>query len=452
VINALRILSLFATLVSATFAFGKPYPGGIIDLPGQISAQNPIGTLTDHPWQNINVDGLRIRTGWDNTELSDGTYNWAQIDECLANAVTSGKFIGLGVISGLEAPPWLMGGVTFTDGSTTLDTATLTSSTANFITQDVGKVIVCNNFPAGTTIVSITSSTVVQTSAAATKTTTISKPAVFSILARNPGGAAFRVLTAPDQGVMPVPWDPLAKAKWKAFVSALGARYDSNPQLGYMVMTGFCQAGEAYLATTQADIDFFNASAIAAGYVATPDLPAGLVAWEATVKEIVGQYMISFPNTPLLITGARPYGGDSQAVGQKAMNDIFGWGVATYPGRFGIMNSQLHVTSSLGYYLNAAISNNHLTEPVGIQFLCSSNSADNVARLSNSTPYGPDPLLSAFDAMNASFTAGVSFGCGFVEVYEPDVENPAYQTMLATQRAALKSNLPPQAPTNLHIL
>ncbi len=82
------------------------------------------------------------------------------------------------------------------------------------------------------------------------------------------------------------------------------------------VMTGFQKTGECYLASDQADIDFFDASAVAAGYAATDELPAGLVAWEATVKEIVAQYMTSFPNTPLLITGARPYGGDSQAVGQ----------------------------------------------------------------------------------------------------------------------------------------
>ncbi len=97
--------------------------------------------------------------------------------------------------------PWLMGGATFTDGSTTIGVATLTSATANFVTEDVGKVIVSDNFPPGTTIVSRTSSTVVQTSAAATKTPT-KKPVAFSILTRNPGGAAFRVLTAPDQGVI----------------------------------------------------------------------------------------------------------------------------------------------------------------------------------------------------------------------------------------------------------
>lgn len=265
----------------------------MVDLPGSTSAKSPIGAIDAHPWLNPNVAGLRIRTGWDNTETADGIFNWVQIDECLANAATSGKFIGLSLIAGLSAPPWLMGGVSFTDGSTTLNVATLTSLTASFVTADVGRVIVSSNFPPGTTIVSRVSSTVVQTSLAATNSSTIKKPALFSILKRNTGGAAFRVLTAPDSGVMVVPWDPVAKARFKEAVIALGAKYDKNPQLGYIAMTGFCQAGEAYLASTQADIDFFNASAIAAGYSATADLPAGLVAWEAVVKEIVAHDIIS---------------------------------------------------------------------------------------------------------------------------------------------------------------
>ncbi len=64
-------------------------------------------------------------------------------------------------------------------------------------------------------------------------------------------------------------------------------------------MAGFCQQGEAYLATTQVDIDFFDADAIAAGYAPTDDLSAGLVAWEATIEEIVATYMTAFPTTPL---------------------------------------------------------------------------------------------------------------------------------------------------------
>lgn len=144
----------------------KPDPAGIMDLPGSISADEPIGTLDDHPWLNPNVDGLRMRTGWNNSELSDEVYNWVQIDESLANAAASGKFIGLGVTAGINSPPWLLGGVTFTDGETTSGVATLTSATANFVTADVGRVIRCDlAFPPGTTIVSIINSTVVQTSA-----------------------------------------------------------------------------------------------------------------------------------------------------------------------------------------------------------------------------------------------------------------------------------------------
>jgi hypothetical protein len=442
---------LFVLVATAASAAVKPYPQGIIDLPGATSVYSPIGTLADHPWENPNVDGLRIRTGWDNTEPGDNVYNWVQIDECLANALASGKFIGLGVISGFDAPTWLLGGVTFSDGSSTLDVATLTSPTASFVSSDVGKVIDSFNYPSGTTIVSVTSSTEVRTSAAATKTSTTKKPAIFSILARQPGGAVFRVLSD-SGGVMPVPWDPKFKAKWKEFIVALGARYDSNPQLQYLVMAGFQQTGECYLAAAQEDIDFFDASAVAAGYEATDLLPAGLVAWEATVKEIVDQYMTSFKNTPLIITGARPYGGPQLVAGQRAMNDIFDWGVTTYPGRFGIMNSQLHVTSTPGYYLNAAILDNHLTEPTGIQFLCNSATDDNVARLSNSPPYGDDPLLSPYDAMSASFDAGIALGVGFIEVYEADVNNPDYQTLLAAKREALGLNPPPSAPTNLRLV
>ncbi len=387
-----KLFATFVFLVATTFSLGapKPFPKGLLDLPGAISVQKPIGLITDHPWENPNISGLRIRTGWDNSETADGAYNWVQIDESLALALTTGKFIGLGVTAGITSPPWLLGGQTFLDGSALEGVATLTSLTANFTSADVGRIIVSTYFPVGTTITAKTSSTVVQTSAAATKSTTIKKPLTFSVLSRVPGGAAFRALTAPDEGIMPVPWDPIYKSQWKTFVATMGAKYDNNPQLRYVVMTGFQNAAECYLAQTPADVAFFDASALAAGYLPTDTLPAGLVAWEATAKEMVGQFMTSFPNTPLLITGGRPYGGDYADLGQDAMNDIFDWGLSTYPGRFGVMNSQLHVDSAAGYFLNSPIVNNSATIPTGLQFLCAatSDNPDNLPRLCDAPPWG----------------------------------------------------------------
>ena len=64
-----NILSALAMLAAAAPGFRvKPFARGIIDLPSAIGAKAPIGTIDDHPWLNPNVCGLRIRTGWDNTE------------------------------------------------------------------------------------------------------------------------------------------------------------------------------------------------------------------------------------------------------------------------------------------------------------------------------------------------------------------------------------------------
>jgi hypothetical protein len=69
------------------------------------------------------------------------------------------------------------------------------------------------------------------------------------------------------KGVMPVcRWIPIAKAKWKAFVVALGGKYDSSPEIEYITMTGFCQVASnwasiipnlaGYLGITLATISF----------------------------------------------------------------------------------------------------------------------------------------------------------------------------------------------------
>ena len=136
---------------------------------------------------------------------------------------------------------------------------------------------------------------------------------------------------------MVVPWDPIAKAKWKEFIVALAARYDSNPQLQYLVMTGFQKTGECYLASDAGGHGLSSTPAPSLLVTRRQTvLPAGLVAWEATVKEIVGAIHDLVPQTlrysspgPDPTAEIRPVGRD-----RLAMNDIFAWGLAAYPGRF----------------------------------------------------------------------------------------------------------------------
>ena len=56
----------------------------------------------------------------------------------------------------------------------------------------------------------------------------------------------------------------------------------------------------------------------------------------------------------------------------SALRQVIDWGVATYPGRFGLMNTTLNANSSTVYYPNEAIYTYKDTQPVGFQMLANS--------------------------------------------------------------------------------
>src|SRR5207247_10279370 len=96
--NALKTVGILAALAATTLAFphpaaAKPFPAGIVNLTGSISAHNPIGHIYAHPWQNVNVDGMRFRKGWEDIETQEGVYIWRLNEECIALAANFGKFI-----------------------------------------------------------------------------------------------------------------------------------------------------------------------------------------------------------------------------------------------------------------------------------------------------------------------------------------------------------------------
>ena len=208
---------------------------------------------------------------------------------------------------------------------------------------------------------------------------------------------------------MAIPWDPVFQTKWLAFVRTMGQRYDGNPALGYVVISGLGQLIETVMARTNADNDALNAL-------------GGPPAWEAAAKQIIAAYAEAFPTTPFFITGSKPFLRSETIL---SLQTVIDWAVATYPGRFGIMNATLNAHSSANYYPNLAIYTYYHTQPTGFQMLCSA--IQDPKRLGGT--------------LNEALTAGVLLGAKYVELYQGDAEAPQYQTILQIQGDALEGNL-----------
>ena len=210
---------------------------------------------------------------------------------------------------------------------------------------------------------------------------------------------------------MAIPWDTGFLESWLPFIQAMGARYDGNPNLRYVVISGLGQSIETYLSKTAADDKALGAL-------------GGQTAWVAASQQVIAAYAEAFPSTPFFITAGKPFFSPDSVL---ALQQVIDWAVATYPGRFGVMNATLNAASSTVYYPNLAISTYHNTQPVGFQMLCSS--ITNRERLQGT--------------LDQAMTQGVGLGADFIEVYQNDADAAANQAVLVKQGNALQENVPP---------
>ena len=61
------------------------------------------------------------------------------------------------------------------------------------------------------------------------------------------GATKYRLLDGSGNS-MPIPWEPAYYDQWLTFVRTFGARYDSNPTIAYVIVTGFMQSNSMFLA------------------------------------------------------------------------------------------------------------------------------------------------------------------------------------------------------------
>ena len=310
-------------------AQSKPFPAGII----RFFSTNVSKPENDPSWNNVNLDGVRLRPIWSDLAPSKGVYDWTSVDAIFDIAAEHDRTIGLSVSAGLYTPQWVY----------------------------------------------------------------------------DAGATKYHLLDGTG-GAMPLPWDTAFQTYWLPFVQAMGARYEGNPTLGYIVISGLSQNLETNLSSSAAD----DAALKALG---------GIDAWVAAAKKIIGVYASAFPTTPFFITASRVFTDDFD---NDALRQVIDWGVATYPGRFGLMNTTLNANSSTVYYPNEAIYTYKDTQPVGFQMLCSSIK---------------DPVRLG-GTLDEALLAGIALGAEFVEVYQSDADAPANQAVLAKEGDRLEANVP----------
>ena len=228
----------------------------------------------------------------------------------------------------------------------------------------------------------------------------VSSPAwIYSI-----GAKSF---TLTGYGTMPAPWDPIFQSAWKDFLTQLAARYDSNPQLAFVTMSGPGRSVEYFFAKTAADV----AELAAAG---------GSQVWVAAANQVTVLFATVFASTPFFCATGQPAPG----VGSDMMTQVVNYGLSAYPERFGVQSNELSVSiPTNGFFPHTKINTTGLS-PVGYQMLGTVSSG----RLGGT--------------LQQALTHGIVNGAHFIEVYDVDCEDPKQQSVISTANQQLLSTYP----------
>ena len=221
---------------------------------------------------------------------------------------------------------------------------------------------------------------------------------------------------------MVLPWDPIFQSKWSNLVTAMGARYDADPNVAYVYIGGTGTYIESFMVQNQTDYNTFAAA-------------GGLPSWIQGVEAVIDMYGHSFKKTPFVLAVGNPCAqlASEQAAGQQAVQQVIAYGFSKYPLQFGVVNQGLDQDSDNtakyegpGYFLNSTITSNAAAAPVGFQTL--------TAATGNKSKYSVGDLSTAL-------TAGVNLGGHFIEVYRADCANTAYTSLLQSVNTQLISNI-----------
>jgi hypothetical protein len=365
---------------------------------GVASLMDPNEYLPSNPcWTNPNVKIVALRSHWRLIEASQGVFNWSYFDQAVALAKQHGKKISMSVDAGIDSPAWIYttGSAKFTFADQAMvSSAARTTSGKNAVTITGGtNGIVSGMTVSGVGIPANTSATI------AGATATLSKPATVTT------SQTLNFAAAPVESVMPLPWDPAFQKQWQTFVTAFGARYDSVPELCYVVMGGMGRQAETYFVNSPADTTAFENAG---------DGPR----WQAAGVTIAGFYAQAFPTTHLISALGTP---TRDAYGTALHNALLAQWSALYPGRLGVSCDSL--SGGVGPQNDVAL--------IVEQFAPTANSGFQML-----DPYSvASPKVSG--TLQEAVNAGLVFGPQFMEIYNVDCAKASEQPALSSANVGM---------------
>ena len=113
---------------------------------------------------------------------------------------------------------------------------------------------------------------------------------------------------------IPTPWDPIFLSYWQAFVTKFGSRYDSNPIVTAIEMTGGGRLQSCYFAASALDVPVIEALDVN-GVV-------GIQNWVNAMEAIGGYFVASFPNTLCYLGTGVNYEADNNVSMTQTANEI----------------------------------------------------------------------------------------------------------------------------------
>jgi hypothetical protein len=221
---------------------------------------------------------------------------------------------------------------------------------------------------------------------------------------------------------IPVPWDPIFQSKFAAMIQAFGARYNSNPAVAGIKISGINTDSEETHLPLQVNVPLTNgqtgctsnndvANWQAIGYTRT----LAVSAWE----QIAQMFQQAFPNQPLIGVfqpgGFPPIDSNGNLIsGYNGADTIASQNIITYEianlgNQFVLQNDALTSTWNWSYQASFAgqIAIGHQT----------------LAALNSNLP--------------AAMTNVINLGTDFLELYPGDINNPSLQSALTAAHNAL---------------